>query len=260
MKFSGNFKLIGSNIKIGQNVKIGDGTIIYDNVSIGDNTIICNDCVIGEPIQDYYFNENYENPPCSIGANSLIRSHTIIYCNVTIGENFSTGHRVTIRENSIFGDHCKLGTLTDIQGYCTIGSYVWLHSNVHICQGAQIDNFVFIYPFVVLTNDPHPPSNICSGPHVGAYTQIAVSSVLLPDSRIGEHVLIGANSVVGGVVADYSLVIGNPAKFKMDVRSIKSKDKNSSTPFHYPWPNNFKRGMPWEELGFMKWNELTKEI
>lgn len=251
MKFNNRNIYISKNAIIGNNVKIGDNTTIYDNVMIGDNSIICNDCVIGEPTSDYYKNiDQYKNRETVIGDGSFFRSHNIIYSGSTFGKNFSTGHRVTVRENSKFGEGCRLGTLCDIQGYVTFGNYCWLHSNVHIGQNSTIGNFVFIYPYVVFTNDPHPPSNICIGPMVGDYTQIAVFSVLLPGIQIGKHCLIGAGSILGKSIGDYQLVVGNPAKPIKDVRELKSKDTNKS---HYPWPYNFDRGMPWQGINYDEW-------
>jgi acetyltransferase-like isoleucine patch superfamily enzyme len=126
---------------------------------------------------------------------------------------------------------------------------------VHIGQKSTIGNFVFIYPYVVFTNDPHPPSNICVGPTVGDYSQIAVFSVLLPGVKIGKHCLVGAGSIVGKNVEDYALVVGNPAKPVKDVRELKSRETQKS---HYPWPYNFERGMPWEGIGFDEWENSIK--
>lgn len=249
MKFNDKYTL-GKNVKIGKNVRIGDNTVIYDNVTIGDDTIISNDCVIGEPLQDYYSNPSYQNPPTVIGANSMIRSHCILYAGLETGPKFMTGHRVTIREKSIFGTNCSVGTLSDIQGYVKIGDYCRLHSNVHIGQKSELGNFVFIYPYVVLTNDPTPPSNICVGPKIGSYSQVATMSVILPGVKIGEHALVGAGSIVARDVSDYSLTLGNPAKHLKDVREIKSRETGLS---HYPWPQNFDRGMPWEGQGYDNW-------
>ena len=250
MKFNDINILISPKASIGKNVKIGDNTIIYDHVVIEDNVTICNNCVIGEPLSNYYTDENYQNPPTHIGKNSMIRSHTIIYANSTFGEGFSSGHRVTIRENSKFGKFCRIGTVSDIQGFVEFGDYCWLHSNVHIGQRSKIGNFVFIYPYVILTNDPHPPSIICKGPTIGDFSQVAVGTVILPDVKIGRHCLIGAQSLVGKDVADYQLVAGNPAKLIKDVRDLKSKETGES---HYPWPYQFDRGMPWEQIGFDQW-------
>jgi len=254
MKFNQINTYISPKAKIGKNVRIGDNTFIYDNVEIGDNSIISNNCIIGEPTQQYYYEENYENKPCIIGANALIRSHTIIYCNNKIGDNFSTGHRVTIRENMQIGNNCRVGTLSDFQGHASIGNYCWFHSNVHIGQQSKIGNFVFIYPYVVLTNDPHPPSNICIGPTIDDYAQIAVAAVILPNIKIGKHALIAAHAVVGKDVNDYELVAGNPAKVLKDVRELKSRESGKS---HYPWVYNFERGMPWENIGYDNWRKQS---
>ena len=251
MKFNNRNVHISKTARIGNNVKIGDNTTIYDNVVIKDNIIINNDCIIGEPLNSYYQDtENYQNPQTIFEEGAFIRSHNIIYAGSSFGKNFSTGHRVTIREGSKFGDGCRLGTLCDIQGNVTFGNHCWLHSNVHIGQKSTIGNFVFIYPYVVFTNDPHPPSNICTGPTVEDYTQIAVFSVLLPGVHIGKHCLIGAGSIVGKNIEDYQLVVGNPGKSVKDVRELKSRETGKS---HYPWPYNFDRGMPWQGMNYDEW-------
>ena len=252
MKFNNINVYISSKAKIGKNVRIGDNTSILDNVTIGDDSVICNNCIIGEPLSDYYTNQDYKNPPTIIGNGSLIRSHSIIYCGSNIGDQFSCGHRVTIRENMKIGNNCRFGTLCDIQGMSELGDYCWLHSNVHIGQNSTIGNFVFIYPYVVFTNDPTPPSNICIGPTVGDYSQIAVFSVLLPGVKIGKHCLVGAGSIVGKDVDDYQLVLGNPARPIKNVNDIKSRETGES---HYPWPYRFDRGMPWKDLGFEEWQK-----
>lgn len=251
MKFNNRNVNIGLNVTLGNNVKIGDNVTIYDNVIIEDNSVICNDCVIGEPIGNYYTDiQGYKNPPTRIGKNSLIRSHTIIYADCIIGNDFSTGHRVTIREKSVIGENCRIGTLSDLQGHLQIGDYCWLHSNVHVGQGTRLGNFVFVYPYVVFTNDPHPPSTHIVGAKIGDYSQIAVSSVILPGVQIGKHCLIGAHTLVAKNVADNQLVVGNPGKSVGDVTLIISRETGLS---HYPWPYNFDRGMPWENIGYDNW-------
>jgi acetyltransferase-like isoleucine patch superfamily enzyme len=252
VKFNGKNISIGKNVKLGKNVRVGDNTVIYDNVEIAENTTICNDCVIGEPAANYYFSKNYKNPKTKIGANSLIRSHTIIYASVVTGNNFNTGHRVTIREKSKFGNYCMIGTMSDIQGFVKFGNYCRLHSSVHICQHSEMGNFVFIYPFVVLTNDPHPPSTVWKGPKIGDYTQIAVSSIISSDVEIGTNCLVAANSFVKTDMPDFSVFGGSPAEKITDIRQIKSKQIKG---MHYPWMNNFNKGMPWEKIGFNKWQK-----
>lgn len=257
MKFNNENIRISPNAQIGKNVKIGDHTIIYDNVKIGDNVIIANHCVIGEPLHSYYWDEKYENPVTYIGNNSLIRSHTIIYAGSKLGAHLNTGHRVTVREYTIAGEHCSFGSYTDIQGFVKLGNFNRFHSFVNIGQNSETGDFVFVYPYVVFTNDPTPPSEDLKGPYVGSYSQILTGAILLPGVRIGNHCMVAANAVAGGNFSDDLLIQGNPAKVigklsKMPLFNSKGKR-------HYPWPYHFDRGMPWKGIGYDEWLKNQKE-
>jgi acetyltransferase-like isoleucine patch superfamily enzyme len=255
MKFNSRNLSISSKAKIGRNVKIGDNSTVYDNVELGDNSIVCNDCVLGEPLNAYYRDLDYENPPLVIGPNSLIRSHTIIYAGCTIGAQFSTGHRVTIRENCILGESCLIGTLSDLQGNVRIGRYCRLHSSVHVSQTCSLGDFVFMYPFSVMTNDACPPSADVKGGHIGSYSQIGVHAVILPGIQVGENCLVAANSVVTKRLEDFSLAMGDPARVVMDIRKYVVMGKGHP----YPWMKRFERGMPWEGIGYDAWIQQSSK-
>jgi acetyltransferase-like isoleucine patch superfamily enzyme len=255
MKFNGRNINIHTDTIIGSNVKIGDNTTIYGGVEIGDNTIIANDCVIGEPLNSYYFDEKYNQPKTSIGKNSLLRSHSIIYTGSVFGDFLQTGHRVTIRENTKAGHHCSFGTNNDIQGDCVIGNYCRFQSFVNVGQKSEIGDFVFIYPFVVLTNDPMPPSNNIIGVKIDDFSQITSGSIILPGKKIGKHCLVAANSTIGIDLPDYSFATGNPAKVLGDIRKLPLFSGNKR---HYPWPYHFNRGLPWEKEGYEVWLNSNK--
>ena len=258
MKFN-NFNVhIGKNVNIGKNVKIGDNTIIYDNVTIGDDTIICNDCILGEPLNSYYHDDNYQNPELVIGANSLIRSHCIFYAGSSFGDNLQTGHRATMREHTICGHNCSIGSYCDIQGMCKIGNYVRMHSFVNIGQGSDIEDFVFISPYTVLTNDPTPPSEVIAGVKIGKYSQVTTSCVLLPGAIIGRNCMVSAHSTVGGTFEDFSFIAGSPAKRICDIRKAPFFNQITNKR-QYPWQRNFERNMPWDGIGFDKWCEESGE-
>lgn len=200
---------------------------------------------------DFCLDRRPHNHKMTIGNNALLRSGTIIYTGSEIGDHIQTGHRVTIREKSRIGSHCSIGTLSDIQGNCSIGDYVRMHSNVHIGQLSVVDNYVWIFPYVVLTNDPTPPSEDGGfiGVHIHKYALISTGSVLLPGVSIGRDALVGASSNVTRDVSDYALVVGNPAKQIKDVRDMKNNNGENI----YPWRFHFNRAMPWEKEGFMNW-------
>jgi hypothetical protein len=113
-----------------------------------------------------------------------------------------------------------------------------------------IGNFVWLFPFVVLTNDPHPPSEAVEGVKISDYAVIGTKSVLLPGIHIESHALVGAGSVVYHDVPAGCVVAGNPARRITTIDQLK--DRVTGEPA-YPWPEHFNRGMPWQEVGFQAW-------
>ncbi len=268
LKRHGEYCILGKNVKFGENVVLGHNCTIEDNVVIGDNTFIDNNttirsfvtigknsfigsnCIIGEYWMDFCIDRVEYEHPLTIGEKALIRSGSIIYAGSTIGDNFQTGHQVTIREKASIGNHVSVGTLSDIQGNCRIGNYVRLHSNVHIGQLSEIDDFVWIFPYVVLTNDPTPPSENFIGVHVHPFAIVATGSIIMPGLDIGQDSLIGAGAIVTKSVEPYAVAIGNPAKVISDVRKVKNKVTKEPV---YPWRDHFSNYMPWNGIGFDAW-------
>ena len=260
--------ILGKNVKIGENVVIGHNCIIEDNVvigvnsfidsgttirsytSIGANSNIGSNCIIGEYWMDFFKDHQKHDHPLFIGENALIRSGSIIYAGSKIGDNFQTGHQVTIREKAEIGNNVSIGTLSDIQGNCKIGNYVRLHSNVHIGQLSVIDGFVWIFPYVVLTNDPTPPSENFVGVHVHSFAIVATGSIIMPGLELGQDCLIGAGAIVTKSVEPYAVTVGNPAKSISDVRKVKNKITGEPV---YPWREHFGNYMPWDGIGFDAW-------
>jgi acetyltransferase-like isoleucine patch superfamily enzyme len=228
--------LVSAEAQLGERVTIGPFTVIHGNVRIGADTTIGSHCEIGTPAP------RAEGRPLVIGANTTIRSHSIFYEGSTFGDGLVTGHRVTVREGTRAGVSLQIGTLSDIQGTCTIGDYVRFHSNVHIGQLSTIGNYVWIFPYVVLTNDPHPPSHVMRGVTVHDYAAIATMSVVLPGVVVGRGALVGAHSSVGRDVAEDMVVAGSPAKPICPTGDLRLKDGTGRPA--YPWRRHFHRGYP----------------
>lgn len=244
--------IIEDDVFIGSNTYIDNNTIIYSGVSLGNDSNVGANCVLGEHLMDFYENRQNHGHTLNIGDRALLRSGTIVYGASDIGVDFQSGHNVTIREKTKIGDNVSIGTLSDVQGNCKIGNYVRLHSNVHIGQLSCIDDFVWIYPYVILTNDPTPPSENFVGVHVKSFAIVATGSVIMPGVCIGLDSLVGAGAVVTRDVPEYAVVVGNPAKQISDIRNVKNKITGEPA---YPWRNHFNRAMPWEDSGFDEWYE-----
>jgi len=221
-------------VVIGTNSRIGSHTTIYYGVDIGPDTTIDGYCEIGYPT------ELAESQPLIIGPGSLIRSHSILYAGSKFGPRLVTGHRVTVRENTCAGENFQIGTLCDIQGNCFIGDYVRCHSNVHIGEKSRIGSFVWLFPYVVLTNDPTPTSDTLIGSVIGDYAIVATMSVILPGVIVGPHSHVGAHSLVTQNVPEGMIVGGVPARIFGPSSDTKLQDVSGRPA--YPWTGHFHRG------------------
>lgn len=260
--------VIADSAVIGQNVHIGHNCIIEENAVIGDdcyidsNTIIRADvtlgaggrvganCILGEHCMDFWLDRKRHVHPLTIGENALIRSGSILYAGSEIGRDFQTGHQVTIREQSKIGDHVSIGTRTDIQGSCKIGNYVRFQSMALVAQETVIDDYVWIFPYVAIVNDPTPPSEHMLGAHIRSFAILCTGATVLPGMEVAHDALVGVGAVVTKPVAPYAVVVGSPARRISDVREIKSKVTGEPI---YPWRQHFDRAMPWEGVGFDAW-------
>lgn len=243
--------ILEDNIVLEDNVFVDCGTIIHNNVRIGKNSTIGARCILGEYVVDFYSDRINKEHPLYIGKNSLIRSETIIYGDNHFGDYLQTGHRVTIREKTKIGEHVRIGTLSDIQGYCEIQDYVNMHSNVHIGQKSVVKKYAWIFPYVVLTNDPNPPSESLMGVTVEEFAIVATGSVVLPGKVIGNGALVGAGSIVTRDISNDAIAVGNPAKEHGKTEKLRDAITGKQV---YPWRYTFDRGMPWEGIGYEEWS------
>ena len=220
---------IGKNCNISKTAMINENVVIEENVTIGDF------CVIG-------FNpKNESNKKLIIRKNSIINSHSVIYIGSEIGLNNIIGHNVLIREETFLGKNVQVGSYSDLEGYCSIDDYSKLHSCVHVGQHSKIMSYVYIFPYVVLTNDPIPPSDIRQGVVLEPFSIICTRATILPGIKVGFSSFIGANSLVNKNVGPELIGSGNPFRIKGNISNIKIPKTNKSA---YPWVGRFQKDYP----------------
>ncbi|MGN5151055.1 acyltransferase [Aeromonas enteropelogenes] len=221
---------------IGDNVEIGPFTIVHDYVYLGSGCRVGAYCELGLPSQ------LAQKKELKIGEGCNIRSHNVFYAGSQIGKALNTGHYVSVRENSIVGDGCQFGSRSDIQGDCTIGNFTKFHADVHIGKMSKIGSYVWLFPEVLLTNDPTPPSNDLIGVTINDFTVLAAKVLVLPGVVIGKDCVVGAGSIVKDNILDGKLVNGNPAKVICDAKILRMH--NNPKLKAYPWRTRFHRGYP----------------
>ena len=138
---------------------------------------------------------------------------------VKIGEGTNIWHFVHIRNGAEIGTNCNIGKGVYIDSDVKIGDNCKIQNFATIYKGVTIGNNVFIGPHVCFTNDIYPRSFIWNEEKIvktivkdGA--SIVANATIIAGITIGKYAMIGAGSVVTKDVADFSLVLGNPAKIK----------------------------------------------
>jgi acetyltransferase-like isoleucine patch superfamily enzyme len=230
--------LIDRGAVLGAGVSVGPFTVVHAGVELGAGTTVGSHCVLGHPGPD----DGADAGPLRVGPGSTIRSHSVLYAGSTFGPRLETGHGVTLRERLVVGENLRVGTACDLQGDTRIGDYNRLHSDVFIPKWCTLGDFVWLFPHVVLTNDPHPPSDVQVGATIDDYAVIAARAVVLPGVRIGAGAVVSAGAVVTRDVAAGDLVVGAPARRVSAASEVTLRDRPGVPA--YPWRGHFARGYP----------------
>jgi acetyltransferase-like isoleucine patch superfamily enzyme len=236
--------VVSSDAELGRDVTVGPLCVIHANVSVGDGAFVDSHSVLGTPTADYYADpRTYEPAPCRIGRSAVIRSHCTIYSGATIGDNFACGHHATVREECVIGEGVRIGTLCDLQPEVRIGDYARLHSDVFVAKGSLIEELTWLFPRVMLIDDPHPPSDSCTqGPIVRRFAVVGADSMLFPGIEVGEGAVVAAKSLVRRDVPPDTVVAGIPAKVVGATAGVTCHEGRLEQV--YPWWRHFRRGYP----------------
>ena len=144
-----------------------------------------------------------------IGENTMIGPHVALSAGMAPGQECLSQPVVRI------GNRCLIGRGSGIVGHFSIdiGDDVWTGHHVYITdQNHGYDNVDIP---ISQQSMPEKPVRIGSGSWLGHGT------VVLPGANIGEHVVIGANSVVTGIIPPFSVAVGAPARV---VKSMSGAD------------------------------------
>jgi acetyltransferase-like isoleucine patch superfamily enzyme len=135
-----------------------------------------------------------------------IGSGTMIGPGVTLSAGMVPGQECMFDPVVEIGDRCLIGKGSGIVGHLNIkiGDDVWTGHHVYITD--QNHGYEDLGVPISQQTQPERPVAIGRGSWIGH------GSVILPGAQIGEHVVIGANSVVTGDIPSYSVAVGSPAK------------------------------------------------
>jgi acetyltransferase-like isoleucine patch superfamily enzyme len=142
---------------------------------------------------------------------------------VTFGENVVV-YPFTNLYGCRIGDNTRVGPFVEIQRGAAIGANCKIQSHAFICDGAEIEDGVFVGHGVVFINDKHPRATRADGALqtdadwellpivVARNASLGSGAVILGGVRIGEQAVVGAGAVVTRDVEPGETVVGNPAR------------------------------------------------
>ncbi|MGH9030141.1 MAG: acyltransferase [Acidimicrobiales bacterium] len=135
-----------------------------------------------------------------------IGSHTMIGPNVSLCAGMAPGQEMVSDPVVSIGDRTVIGQ----------GSYIVGHFCIEIGDDIQTGPYVYITDQNHNYEDPDSPIGrqwpVESSVHVGSGSWLGAGVIVLPGSRIGRNVVVGAGSVVTGELPDHSVAVGSPAE------------------------------------------------
>ena len=161
----------------------------------------------------------YFVPAFVVSAQHFLRSRTLISLSarVQFAKNITFGRRCVVKSFAViqssggtvsFGSGCAISSFDHFstgEGDIVIGNDVRFAPNCTIVGGTkQVGDR---NKRIVDQAEVRP-----NGITIGDDVLIGAGAVILPASRIGRGVVIGAGSVVNGDIPDYAIVAGMPAK------------------------------------------------
>jgi UDP-2-acetamido-3-amino-2,3-dideoxy-glucuronate N-acetyltransferase len=139
-----------------------------------------------------------------------------------IGKGTKIYQNCQILKGAEIGENCIIGHNCFISSKTKIGNGVKLESNIDVWDLVTLEDYVFVGPSAVFTNDLNPrakypkkeypqygkwlPTLVKEGATIGA------NATILCGITIGKWAMVGAGAVVTKDVPDYAIVVGNPAK------------------------------------------------
>ena len=130
-----------------------------------------------------------------------------------------------VMRGAVIGAHCNLGDHAFVESGAAVGNGVTIKNGVSVWEGVTLEDFVFVGPNAVFTNDRCPRSP--RGPAAGARyadkgwlvktriregASIGANATILCGVTVGRYAMIAAGAVVVRDVPDHVLVAGCPAK------------------------------------------------
>jgi len=139
-----------------------------------------------------------------------------------IGQGTKIWHNSQVLKGAEIGENCSIGHNCFISSRAKLGKGVKMQSNTDVWDFVELEDYVFVGPSAVFTNDSNPRAKYPKSEYpeygkwlptlIGEGTTVGANATIICGITIGKWAFIGAGAVVARNVSDYALVIGTPAR------------------------------------------------
>ncbi len=138
----------------------------------------------------------------------------------SVGPNTRIWAFAHVMSGARIGASCNIGDSTFIESGATIGDHVVVKNGVSVWDRVTLEDYVFVGPNAVFTNDriprAHPDYRSSPGDWLPTVVEegasIGANATIVCGTRLGAWCVVGAGSVVNRDVTPHALVVGNPAR------------------------------------------------
>jgi UDP-2-acetamido-3-amino-2,3-dideoxy-glucuronate N-acetyltransferase len=118
---------------------------------------------------------------------------------------------------SVIGRNCNIGQNVVVSPGVRVGDGCKIQNNVSLYTGVILEESVFCGPSMVFTNVVNPRSEVVRRDEykptlVRRGASLGANCTIVCGITIGSYAFVGAGTVVTRDVADFALLVGNPAR------------------------------------------------
>ena len=148
---------------------------------------------------------------------ALIHVSSFVDDGAVIGRGTKIWHFCHILSRTVIGENCSIGQNVMIGPNVGVGNGCKIQNNVAIYDGVELADDVFCGPSCVFTNVNNPRANVSRKDEfrttpIGRGASIGANATIVCGHSLGMFCFIGAGAVVTTDVADFALMVGNPAR------------------------------------------------
>jgi len=147
----------------------------------------------------------------------LIHVSSFVDQGAEIGPGTKIWHFTHILAGTVIGANCSIGQNCMIGPQVKVGDGCKIQNNVSLYAGVELGDDVFCGPSCVFTNVNTPRAHVNRKSEfrptpVGHGATIGANATIVCGHSLGAYAFIGAGSVVTKDVADFAMMVGNPAR------------------------------------------------